>query len=458
MRIWRLGTKTGAVRARSRALASLSALGLATGVLAMGTAPASASGPYTVTDTIGVGAGPSAVAADPATDTVYVTNSAAGTVSVINGLTNTVTATIRVGGDPRGVAVDPATDTIYVTSYQDGTVSVIDGSTSTVTATIELGGNPWAVAVDPATDTVYVANSADNTVSVISGPASAPLAMTTAALPAATVGTPYTATLGATGGTAPYRFSLAAGSLPPGLTLNPATGAISGSPVLPGTADFTAQVSDTASPATTATRPLSITTGGCTRTITGTHHGPLTIRKGVTCITAATFRGSLTITRGATVAISGSHISGPFRSNQAETLSVCSTRITGPVSVTASTGYVLVGNGSPACGASTIRGRVTLTSNADGLELAGNTIFGAVRLTGNSGPGHDTGTAGLEVEANHIRGSLACWRNTPAPTDGSQPNTVTGHAAGQCVRLAQEITLPTRLPPDRRGPARPAAA
>ena len=83
------------------------------------------------------------------------------------------------------------------------------------------------------------------------------MAITTAALPAAAVGTPYTAALAATGGAAPYRFSLAAGSLPTGLTLNPATGLISGTPVLSGTADFTAQVTDAANPAMTATKPLS---------------------------------------------------------------------------------------------------------------------------------------------------------------------------------------------------------
>jgi len=120
---------------------------------------------------------------------------------------------------------------------------------------------------------VYVANG-DGTVSVIDGPVSAPLAITTAALPAATLGTPYTATLAATGGTPPYRFSLAAGDLPAGLTLNQSTGVISGTPVVSGTADFTIQVTDTASPAKTAARPLSITTGDCARTVTGTRHGP----------------------------------------------------------------------------------------------------------------------------------------------------------------------------------------
>jgi uncharacterized protein (TIGR03437 family) len=50
---------------------------------------------------------------------------------------------------------------------------------------------------------------------------------TPANLPSAIVNVPYTATLAATGGKAPYTFS-AAGGLPPGLTLNSATGVLSG--------------------------------------------------------------------------------------------------------------------------------------------------------------------------------------------------------------------------------------
>ena len=44
------------------------------------------------------------------------------------------------------------------------------------------------------------------------------------------VGTPFSATLSATGGTAPYSFSISSGSLPAGLTLNASTGVISGQP------------------------------------------------------------------------------------------------------------------------------------------------------------------------------------------------------------------------------------
>ena len=81
----------------------------------------------------------------------------------------TVTRTIPVGSLPQAVAVDPATRTVYVTNAGDNTVSVIDEATMTVTHTIPVGTNPDAVAVDPDTRTVYVTNDNDDTVSVIDG-------------------------------------------------------------------------------------------------------------------------------------------------------------------------------------------------------------------------------------------------------------------------------------------------
>ncbi|MGA8730703.1 MAG: Ig domain-containing protein, partial [Terracidiphilus sp.] len=56
------------------------------------------------------------------------------------------------------------------------------------------------------------------------------LSITTTSLPSGQVGTAYSATLAATGGTSPYAWSLTSGTLPAGLTLNAATGAISGTP------------------------------------------------------------------------------------------------------------------------------------------------------------------------------------------------------------------------------------
>ena len=123
---------------------------------------------YQVTHTIPVGNGPHAVAVDPDTRTVYVTNYLANTVSVIDEATMTVTRTIPVGFNPDGVAVDPAARTVYVANFLGNSVSVIDEVTSTVTATIPVGSNPDGVAVDPAAHTAYVPNFFGNSVSVIS--------------------------------------------------------------------------------------------------------------------------------------------------------------------------------------------------------------------------------------------------------------------------------------------------
>jgi hypothetical protein len=60
----------------------------------------------------------------------------------------------------------------------------------------------------------------------------------------APVGKPYTFSLPASGGVLPYSFSITSGALPPGLTLNAATGAITGTPIISGEFTFTAQVVD----------------------------------------------------------------------------------------------------------------------------------------------------------------------------------------------------------------------
>lgn len=66
----------------------------------------------------------------------------------------------------------------------------------------------------------------------------------------------YGASLVAEGGVPPYSWSISAGSLPPGLTLNPATGAVGGTPSSQGTFNFTVQATD--ANAVTATRPQQV--------------------------------------------------------------------------------------------------------------------------------------------------------------------------------------------------------
>ena len=106
-----------------------------------------------------VGTTPNAVAVDPTTNTIYVTNNLPDTLSVVDGDTHEVIATVPVGAHPDGVAVDPGTHTVYVANSDSHTVSVIDGSTHTVIATVPVGNTPMGVAVDPETHNVYVANN-----------------------------------------------------------------------------------------------------------------------------------------------------------------------------------------------------------------------------------------------------------------------------------------------------------
>ena len=82
-----------------------------------------------------------------------------------------------------------------------------------------------------------------------------PLTITTASLPNGTVGTAYSATLQASGGTGTYTWSIDSGNLPDGLTLNTSTGEITGTPTTANTYNFTVQLSDGTQ---TATKDLSI--------------------------------------------------------------------------------------------------------------------------------------------------------------------------------------------------------
>ncbi|MFZ0250485.1 MAG: putative Ig domain-containing protein [Acidimicrobiales bacterium] len=76
------------------------------------------------------------------------------------------------------------------------------------------------------------------------------LALKPSALPAATVGQSYNCgtDITASGGTAPYTYSVSGGSLPPGLSLNASTGAITGTPTGGGTFTFIVTVVDSAGP------------------------------------------------------------------------------------------------------------------------------------------------------------------------------------------------------------------
>jgi hypothetical protein len=128
------------------------------------------------------------------------------------------------GSLPDGLALDPATGAV----------------TGTPTAT---GITPFAVV---ATDSYGCAASRDYSLVVDPEPAASCPAITIAppTLPGTTQGAPYSATVTASGGTTPYAYAVTAGALPEGLTLDPATGQITGTAVESGSSSFAITATD----------------------------------------------------------------------------------------------------------------------------------------------------------------------------------------------------------------------
>jgi hypothetical protein len=83
------------------------------------------------------------------------------------------------------------------------------------------------------------------------------LTVAASSLPSGVVGISYQQTLTATGGSSPYSWSVAGGSLPGGVTLT-STGVLVGTPSIPGTFSFVVRVSDAAAPPQTATQGFAV--------------------------------------------------------------------------------------------------------------------------------------------------------------------------------------------------------
>jgi hypothetical protein len=193
--------------------------------------------------------------------TVLVSDAAARSTSATLSITITTPVSITTTNLPNGgvgvaysqtLAASGGT-TPYSWSLVGGgalpTSLTLNGTTGVISGTPSVSGTfTFTVRVSAANGT-----TATRALSIIVVPA---VSITTTALPGGTVGVAYSQTLNATGATTPYAWSLATGSLPTSLTLNPTSGVISGIPTSAGTFNFTVRV--TAANGSTATRSLSI--------------------------------------------------------------------------------------------------------------------------------------------------------------------------------------------------------
>jgi hypothetical protein len=197
----------------------------------------------------------------------------------------TVTATIQMGGPAPPVAISTASLPNATVGQNYNQTLAATGGTTPYSWSVESGSLPAGIVLNssgvlsgiPATagQSTFVVRvtdsrqtSATRSFTLTVNPAT--LAITTATLPNGTLGTAYPATtLAASGGTGPYRWSVTAGALPGGLSLNDVTGVVSGTPAAVGSFTFTVTVTDSRN--TTANRQytIQISAPGVTVTATG---------------------------------------------------------------------------------------------------------------------------------------------------------------------------------------------
>ena len=152
-----------------------------------------------------------------------------------------------------------------VPSDQLPTGTSLSTSTGTISGTPTTAGSYNSITMKVTDAAGYQATAVLAIVIAAASCTSCPgLGITTTSLPAGTVGSAYSATLAAIGGTSPYTWSISAGQLPPGLTLGSATGVISGTPSSTGSYSFTAMVTDSASPQNTASQSYTLTIASTT--------------------------------------------------------------------------------------------------------------------------------------------------------------------------------------------------
>lgn len=138
----------------------------------------------------------------------------------------------------------PAGTTVAVAEPESISCSSADMCVTTGLTASETGSGPPAGTVSEGSFFAYSAT---------------PLSITTTSLPAAKVGVPYTATLASSGGASTSSWSVTAGSLPAGLSLDASTGVISGTPTATGQSGFIVTATNAGPPSLSGIAGLSIT-------------------------------------------------------------------------------------------------------------------------------------------------------------------------------------------------------
>jgi len=233
---------------------------------------------------------PNGVAIDSARGRVFVTTgaqTASASVAAFDASTLAPLATYPLGSTASAALSYIASSNYLVVSFLSANKPrLIDLNTGTVTQlTAAPTGLNRGIAVDHINGYIYNAGTTNSQVTVLA----TAVDILTTTVPNASAGTAYTASIDAAG-SLPRSFAVSNGALPQGLTLDSATGTISGTPTTGGTFTFTVtatNVAGTDSQAytlsvaqppviTTTTVPNGASGTAYAATIAATGNGPIT--------------------------------------------------------------------------------------------------------------------------------------------------------------------------------------
>jgi hypothetical protein len=184
----------------------------------------------------------------PNSFTITATDSNGATGSHLYSVAINASIAVSPSSLPNGTAGSPYSQTVSATGGAGGfTFSVSSGALPAGLAlsgsTGVLSGTPSSAGSSSFTITATDGNGATGS-QAYSITINAPIAVNPPNLLGGTVGTPYSQTVTATGGNGSYTFSVSVGSLPAGLSLNPSTGVISGTPTTAATSNFSLTATD----------------------------------------------------------------------------------------------------------------------------------------------------------------------------------------------------------------------
>ena len=168
------------------------------------------------------------------------------------------------GSPSSGITCTSVSDCIIVVGQGHGVVlSTRNGGAAWMNESTPTDTGPLNGVACPSSATCFAvgqgASSPDEGGLVLNGSdLDAGLAVSTPSLPSGAIGHAYSATLTADGGTAPFTWSIGSGSLPAGLSLDPQTGVIYGTPTTSETSTFTVDVADSSPAQETASASFSI--------------------------------------------------------------------------------------------------------------------------------------------------------------------------------------------------------